>query len=199
MGRDAAASAARPAGFGAFAGLAAGVLAASAAVVISPFSPSRLLPTAMPVRIAPAAVAAPQPEPATVQLVAALALPVAPRDPPTAAFAAALQAVRPLPLAAAPAPPPLPPQPVPRIASAPQLPVEIRPGRAGRAPILIEALPGAPIIPPVAPSRPAGDPPPPRAALPLDIELSAPWAARFVSTRADPPAAGPAATAPHDD
>jgi hypothetical protein len=80
-----------------------------------------------------------------------------------------------------------------------QRPIEIRPGRGDRAPIVVEALPGMPIIPPFVPARAAGEPPKPLAALPLDIELTAPWAEHLLlPLRAEPAPATTASAIPRN-
>jgi hypothetical protein len=167
-----AASAMRIATIGAFLGTAAWALAAPAAVAADPAAATHSTPAAGRARIAKAAgivpphahaVAAAAARPASVPRPA-----VAPAGPPPGAVLAAFD-MRPAALAL------------------PQRPIEIRPGRGGRAPIVVEALPGMSIIPPFVPARAAGEPPKPLAALPLDIELTAPWAERLLMpVRAEP-------------
>lgn len=140
--------------------LTAGTLAASAVLVSNPFAESRLFP---PAWVVPATPIAPPPRLPIHAIVAALPLP----KPVPVHAAASVQT--PTPTAAATGSIAIKLQPAPAV-----LPRKSTAGKRG--PIIVEVLPPQPIIPPFVPKQAVGAPPTLRPALPLDTELTEPWA-----------------------
>lgn len=138
--------------------LAAGTLAATAILVGNPFAENRLFPSAWATPAAPTApvpprlpshalvVALPLPKPVAVRVAANASAPIV--DAPATGSVTVMPSA------------PLAPQAI----------------AAKRGPVIIEVLPGKPIIPPFTPKQPAGAPPTLRPALPLDTELTGTWA-----------------------
>ncbi len=160
-------SSSRSGGAGPVAAIAASAMIAIGCLVLSPFNPTYLLPP-VPVRSAPYQAAALASLPVELPAITAAGV-VSPQPATSIAILPIPVTYDPPPVAARPASA----SPTPPKAGRLQTPAgrpQAGPPPRKRAPIVAEALPTGPIIPPHKPARAGGTPPPPLTSLPLDTE-----------------------------